>query len=82
VNVYTILVAATGLFSATGTPQPNFNEDSVTPGWVGFVMMFLVALAVILLCIDMVRRVRKVRYRGEIREQLEAEYEAENGPRG
>ena len=74
-NIYTILVAA------TGTPAPKFNEDSVTPGWLGFVAIFIVAAAVILLCIDMVRRIRKVRYRGEIREQLEAEYEAENGPR-
>lgn len=74
-NFYAIVAAA------TGTPQPHFNEDSVTPGWIGFSAMFLVALLVILLCIDLVRRVRKVRYRGEIREQLEAEYEAENGPR-
>jgi hypothetical protein len=59
--------------AATGTPDPNFNENSVTPGWVGFAITFLVAAAVVLLCIDLVRRIRRVRYRGEIREQLEAE---------
>ena len=57
----------------TPTPQPNFNENSVTPTWVGFAATFGVAAIVVLLCIDMVRRVRRVRYRGEIREQLEAE---------
>ena len=60
----------------TPTPQPNFNENSVTPTWVGFAATFGVAAIVVLLCIDMVRRVRRVRYRGEIREQLEAEREA------
>lgn len=60
------------------TPAPNFNENSVTPGWVGFAITFLVAAAVVLLCIDLVRRIRRVRYRGEIREQLEAERLAEN----
>ncbi|HEY0258549.1 MAG TPA: hypothetical protein VGC18_01745 [Lacisediminihabitans sp.] len=59
--------------AATPTPQPNFDENSVTPGWVGFLITFGVAVLVLLLCIDLVRRVRRVRYRGEIREQLEAE---------
>jgi hypothetical protein len=59
--------------AATPTPTPDFNENSVTPTWVGFLATFLVAAAVLGLCLDMVRRVRRVRYRGEIREQLEAE---------
>lgn len=68
-----MIVFAQLLHLATDVPQPNFNKDSVTPGWLGFLAIFLVAVAVILLCIDMVRRVRRVRYRGEIREQLESE---------
>lgn len=59
--------------AASPTPQPNFNENSVTPGFVGFAITFVVALAVVFLCLDLVRRVRRVRYRGEIRERLEAE---------
>ncbi|HAM27498.1 MAG TPA: hypothetical protein DCP11_12590 [Microbacteriaceae bacterium] len=55
------------------TPAPNFDENSVTPTWVGFAATFGVAAVVVLLCIDLVRRIRRVRYRGEIREQLEAE---------
>ena len=68
---YTAIV----MLATTPTPQPNFNENSVTPTWVGFAATFAVAAIVVLLCIDMVRRVRRVRYRGEIREQLEAERE-------
>ena len=68
---YTAIV----MLATTPTPQPNFNENSVTPPWVGFAATFAVAAIVVLLCIDMVRRVRRVRYRGEIREQLEAERE-------
>lgn len=59
--------------TATDVPQPNFNEDTVTPGWVGFAATFVVAVLIILLCFDLVRRIRRVRYRAEIREQLEAE---------
>jgi len=61
------------MLASTPTPQPNFDENSVTPTWVGFAATFGVAAIVVLLCIDMVRRVRRVRYRGEIRERLEAE---------
>ena len=70
------LYSAIVILASTPTPQPNFNENSVTPTWVGFAATFGVAAIVVLLCIDMVRRVRRVRYRGEIREQLEAERNA------
>jgi Ni/Fe-hydrogenase subunit HybB-like protein len=70
------LSTAIVLLASTPTPQPNFNENSVTPTWVGFAATFGVAAVVVLLCIDLVRRVRRVRYRGEIREQLEAERDA------
>ncbi len=68
-SLYTAIV----MLASTPTPQPNFDENSVTPTWVGFAATFGVAVVVVLLCIDMVRRVRRVRYRGEIRERLEAE---------
>lgn len=71
-NLYSAIV----ILASTPTPKPNFNENSVTPTWVGFAATFGVAAIVVLLCIDMVRRVRRVRYRGEIREQLEAERDA------
>ncbi len=51
------------------TPDP----DTVTPGVVGFLAILFVAVATILLVLDMLRRVRRTRYRGEVREQLERE---------
>jgi hypothetical protein len=57
----------------TPTPSAEFNPDAVTPGPVGFIVMFLIAVAVVFLVIDMTRRIRRVRYRDEIREKLELE---------
>jgi hypothetical protein len=67
--------------AATPSPKP-FNEDTVTPGWVGFTVTFLIGVVVILLIFDMVRRLRRARYRGEIREQLEAERAAKDSADG
>ncbi len=52
---------------------PGFDPNTVTPGVVGFFAIALVAIAAILLMVDMARRIRRVRYRGEVRERLEAE---------
>jgi hypothetical protein len=69
------LYASIVMLASTPTPTPatSFNENSVTPTWVGFAATFGVAIIVVFLCLDMVRRVRRVRYRGEIRERLESE---------
>ncbi|MGL4339391.1 MAG: hypothetical protein ACRCSP_03060 [Rhodoglobus sp.] len=58
--------------TSTPTPFPAYEGDVnlVTPGVIGFAATFLVALSTVLLLVDMVRRVRRVRYRGEIREKL------------
>lgn len=53
--------------------QPQFDPNTVTPGFVGFIATFGVAVIVILLVIDMVRRVRRVNYREQVRQQLEQE---------
>lgn len=44
-----------------------------SPGVIGFVAVFLMMLAATFLIIDMVRRVRRVRYRAEIQEKLASE---------
>lgn len=77
--MFTTVVAMLIAVDPTPTPTPDFNVDSVTPGWVGFLVMFLLAVVVILLIMDMVRRVRRVRYRAEIQERLGAEREAQDG---
>lgn len=60
------------LVAATPSPAP-LDEDTVTPGWVGFVVIFALALVTVFLIIDMTRRVRRVRYREEVREKIAAE---------
>jgi hypothetical protein len=62
--------------AATPTPDPNFDPNAVTPQWIGFLATFLVAVATVLLVVDMTRRIRRVRYREEIRTALEAERDA------
>lgn len=54
-------------------PAIEVNPVMVTPGVIGFIATFGVAIASLLLILDMVRRVRKVRYREEIAAKLDAE---------
>lgn len=63
-----------GLILAT-TPDP----DTVTPGPVGFFAIFFVGVAVVLLGLDLVRRIRRTTYRAEIQERLKNEQAAKNG---
>jgi len=72
------LRAGVWLTQATPTPNPTVpaftgDEDTITPTWVGFAFTFGVFALTLLLILDMTRRVRRVRYRGEIRERLAAE---------
>jgi CHASE3 domain sensor protein len=55
------------------TPSMTVDPNSVTPGFAGFAMIVLIVAAVVLLIWDMNRRIRKVRYREEVREELDAE---------
>jgi len=52
------------------------EDDQVTPGVIGFVVTAVFAVVCILLIIDMVRRMRRVRYRAEVQEEIAAELEA------
>jgi hypothetical protein len=71
----TILAA---LLAATPTPTPTVDpaETFYSPGTIGFLLTFFVAGSAVLLIFDMVRRVRRVRYRAEIQEKLAAERQA------
>lgn len=64
-----------GPFTSVPSPEPSPNTDAtlVTPGVWGFAVTAIVMVAAILLIIDMVRRMRRVNYRAEIRQRLEDE---------
>ena len=56
------------------TPDPGeVNPNLVTPGVIGFVVTFALVVVVVLLMVDMVRRTRRLRYRAEANERLDAE---------
>ena len=62
-------------------PKPKIDATLVTPGVWGFVITAAIMVVVILLIIDMVRRMRRVNYRAEVRQRLEAEARGEEPSR-
>lgn len=65
--------AAVSVWAEELIPPIEVDPVLVTPGVIGFVVTFLVAMGSLVLILDMVRRVRRVRYRAEIAERLDAE---------
>ncbi|MEH3089761.1 MAG: hypothetical protein PGN24_09275 [Microbacterium arborescens] len=61
---------------ATPIPEITVDPTSVTPGPWGFAAIVVLTIAVVLLLLDMLRRVRRGRYRAEVREELDAEQAA------
>ena len=59
------------LLPKTSTDEPT--AISTSPGTIGWVFTFFIAVAAVLLIADMVRRIRKVRYRAEIQEEISEE---------
>jgi hypothetical protein len=53
------------------------DTDNVTPGVVGFIVTAGVSIAAILLILDMNRRMRRLRYRQEAKENIDAEQAVE-----
>ncbi|MEY4449649.1 MAG: hypothetical protein RLZZ304_24 [Actinomycetota bacterium] len=69
------------VLAATPSPEPTDPANTFySPGTLGFIMTFLVSAGAIGLIFDMVRRVRRVRYRAEIEAKLDAEAEQKATP--
>ncbi|MDR6985879.1 hypothetical protein J2Y66_000342 [Paenarthrobacter nitroguajacolicus] len=67
----------------SGTLRPGLSEDQVTPGTWGFVLTAFIVILTTFLIVDMVRRIRRVRYRAQVEEaRLAAEEEAGNPAEG
>ena len=71
-----IALATTPAPSPTPSLRPGLSEDQVTPGTWGFIMTAFFVLATTLLIVDMVRRIRRVRYRAQVEEERAAAAEA------
>lgn len=69
------LVLAASVATPVPSPSAEFDPNVITPGPLGFTAIALVTIAVVLLIVDMVRRIRRVRYREEVREQIRLEQE-------
>jgi hypothetical protein len=69
-------VNASAIVLLVSVPDP----ETVTPGPIGFLAIFFVAVAVILLGLDMVRRIRRTTYRAEIQERLKDEIAERDNP--
>lgn len=68
-----LLTLAARLPGADPSPSPSVtpgvtepNPIDVSPGLLGFFAIFFIAVALLLLMLDMTRRVRKLRYRAEV----------------
>lgn len=71
-----MLVASSVTALLAVAAEEEFDPNDVTPGVEGFVITFIVMAVVLLLVLDMVRRIRRVNYRAEAQERLDAEERA------
>ena len=52
--------------------RPGLDQDQVTPGLLGFVLTAFIVILTAFLIVDMVRRIRRVRYRAQVEEERAA----------
>lgn len=63
-----IALATTPTPAPTPSLRPGLSEDQVTPGILGFLLTAFIVVLTTLLIVDMVRRIRRVRYRAQVEE--------------
>lgn len=66
----------TGMLLAVPSDGGDMTPSSITPGLGGFIAVFLVGVAILLLVVDMNRRVRRVQATNKVEARHEAEREA------
>jgi hypothetical protein len=64
----------------TPSLRPGLSQDQVTPGLLGFLLTAFIVVLTALLIVDMVRRIRRVRYRAQVEEERAAEAAADDAP--
>jgi hypothetical protein len=58
--------------SPSPSPTSTLSPSDVSPGLAGFVATFAVVAMTVLLILDMARRIRRIRYREEVRARRES----------
>ena len=69
------------LLAASPTPTTDPANTWHSPELIGFLGTFILVIGALLIIWDMVRRIRRVRYRAEIQEKLAAEEAATEAKR-
>ena len=66
--MHSLLIALATAPAPTPTPslRPGLSVDQVTPGLLGFLLTAFIVILTALLIVDMVRRIRRVRYRAQV----------------
>ncbi|MCU1531262.1 MAG: hypothetical protein JWO49_833 [Arthrobacter sp.] len=79
--MHSLLIALATAPAPTPTPslRPGLSEDQVTPGLLGFLLTAFIVVLTALLIVDMVRRIRRVRYRAQAEETLVREAQLREG---
>ena len=69
--MHSLLLALATTPAPTPTPslRPGLSQDQVTPGLLGFLLTAFIVVLTALLIVDMVRRIRRVRYRAQVEEE-------------
>ena len=71
-----LALATTPAPAPTPSLRPGLSQDQVTPGLLGFLLTAFIVVLTALLIVDMVRRIRRVRYRAQVEEERAAADEA------
>jgi hypothetical protein len=72
-------VLAVPLAAEEGNLRDGLDASQVTPGTLGFLLTLFIVVASIFLIRDMVKRIRRVRYRAEVAEAQLREDTGDNG---
>lgn len=64
------LLEAVSSSSESPSLKAGLSEDQVSPGFLGFLLTFFVVALTAFLIVDMVRRIRRVRYRAQVAGEL------------
>ena len=74
-----LVLATTPAPTPTPSLRPGLSQDQVTPGLLGFLLTAFIVVLTALLIVDMVRRIRRVRYRAQVEEERAAAMAAASG---